>query len=368
MTEDRRRVLDMLSEGKVSVDEAERLLQALQGTRRVEAPEGGGMDVQLPGREDLQNTPEEIEGNLEGELEGDLEGALEGRLEGDIEGELEGLEDSLARWSEEEKGGGEKDGKRSMRDDTFTVGDKPRLEVRGFSGRVRVNSGSPGTIRVRAKLKDPRRIEYNAVQEGDRVKVEARPDRQSEGILPGPFGRHSGVNIEVVVPVATAVDLETSNGPVEVRGTEGGGTLMTTNGRIKVEGFKGELEATTSNGAVTLKTFSGSAVLATSNSRIAIEDGRGRFEARTTNGSVKFQGSMEPGSRNRLSTTNGNIKVALVPDPSLKLTAGTVNGRVRCEVPGFVATEDRRRKVEGTVGQGEAELTARTTNGSIAIQ
>ena len=31
MTEERRRVLDMLSEGKVTVEEAERLLKALQG-------------------------------------------------------------------------------------------------------------------------------------------------------------------------------------------------------------------------------------------------------------------------------------------------------------------------------------------------
>ena len=364
MTEDRRRVLDMLSEGKVSVEEAERLLKALQGSRRVDAREGGGMEERIPGHEDLQ-TP--LEG-LEEDLEGALEGRLEGELEEDLEGALEGLEHSLAGWSEDEKGGRDRDGRTSMRDDTFTVGDKPRLEVHGFSGRVRVIGGSPGSIRVRAKLKNPHRIEYSAVQEGDRVKVEARPDRQSERMLPGPFGQHCGVNIEVVVPAATAVDLETSNGPVEVRGTEGGGTLMTTNGRIKVEGFKGELEATTSNGAVTLKTFSGTAELATSNSRIAIEDGSGRFDARTTNGSVKFQGSMVPGSRNRLSTTNGNIKVALGPDPSLKLTAATVNGRVRCEVPGFVAIQDRRRKVEGTVGKGEAELTARTTNGTIAIQ
>lgn len=364
MTEERRRVLDMLSEGKVSVDEAERLLKALQGTRRVEAPEGGGMDVQIPGHEDLQNP---LEG-LEGELERDLEGALEGRLEGEIEGELEGLEDSLAGWSEDKKGGGDRDGRTSMRDDTFTVGDKPRLEVHGFSGRVRVNSGSPGSIRVRAKLKNPHSIEYRAVQEGDLVKVEARPDRQSGRVLPGPFGQRCGVNIEVVVPVATGVDLETSNGLVEVRGTEGGGTLRTTNGRIKVERFKGDLEASTSNGAVTLKTFSGSAELATTNSRISIEDGSGRFDARTTNGSVKFQGSMEPGGANRLSTTNGSIKVALGAEPSLKLAAAADNGRVRCDVPGFVPTLDRRRKVEGTVGKGGAELTARTTNGSIAIE
>ena len=102
---------------------------------------------------------------------------------------------------------------------------------------------------------------------------------------------------------------------------------------------------------------------------MSIEDAHGRFDARTTNGTIKFQGSIEPGTDNRLSTTNGNIKVALDDNPSLKLTAATVNGRVRCEVPGFVASVEKRHKLlKGTVGAGEAELSAKTVNGSVAIQ
>ena len=66
--------------------------------------------------------------------------------------------------------------------------------------------------------------------------------------------------------------------------------------------------------------------------------------------------------------TNGNIKVALDAEPSLKLTAATVNGRVRCEVPGFVASVNKRQKIEGTIGAGETELIAETKNGSIVVQ
>ena len=40
MTDERRRILDMLSEGKITVEEAERLLEALQGTHRVETKNG----------------------------------------------------------------------------------------------------------------------------------------------------------------------------------------------------------------------------------------------------------------------------------------------------------------------------------------
>ena len=344
MTEERRRILDMLSEGKVTVEDAERLLEALQGTHR-ETHKGRGIDAPLspipsvealspiPGVEVLQDT-------------------------------LEGLEESLSE-SDSDNDARDEDDKTSMRDDTFAVGGNPRLVVRGFNGRVRVRAGEPGSIRVRARLKKPHEVKYSAAQEGDLVTVEAKPDRPAEGFR---HGQSSGANIEVTVPGTTSVDLATSNGPVELRGTEGGGEVQTKNAPIRVEQFKGDLNATTKNGSITVKTLSGSAELSTMNSRVSIEDGRGRFEVRTINGPIKFQGSMEPKSHNKLSTLNGNIKVALDAEPSLVLTAATTNGRVRCEVPGFVAAIEKRHKLEGTMGTGEAELIAETKNGSIVVQ
>ena len=340
MTQERRRVLDMLSEEKITVEEAEHLLEALQGTHR-ETRKGHGINASISPIPSVE--------------------ALE-------EG-IEELEESLSEWSESENGDRDKDGKMSVCNDTFAVGDNPRLVVRGFNGRIRVHAGSPGSIRVRARLKNPHCIEYSAAQEGDIVTVEAKPDRQSEGFLPGlGLSRQLGANIEVTVPVTTSVDLATGNGPVELRGTEGEGAVQTKNGRIRVEKFKGDLKATTKNAPIAVKTLSGSAELCTSNSRVSVEDAHGRFDVQTTNGTIKFQGSVEPKSRNRLKTSNGSIRVALDAEPSLKLTAKTLNGRVRCEVPGFVESVNSRHKLEGTVGTGEAELIAKTMNGSIAIQ
>ena len=351
MTEERRRILDMLSEGKVTVEEAERLLEALQGARR-ETRKKSRINAPLspiPGVEALQDTL----------------GGLGEEIGKGLEEGLAGLEDSLSEWSEGDNAARDEDDKTSMRDDTFAVGDNPRLVVRGFNGRVRVRAGEPGSIRVRARLKKPHEVKYSAAQEGDLVTVEAKPNRPSEGFR---HGQHAGANIEVTVPGTTSVDLATSNGPVELRGTEGGGEVQTKNGPIRVEQFKGDLNAKTKNAPIAVKTLSGSAVLSTLNSRVSIEDGRGRFEVRTINGPIKFQGSMEPKSHNKLSTLNGNIKVALDADPNLVLTAATTNGRVRCEVPGFVAAIEKRHKLEGTMGTGEAELIAETKNGSIVVQ
>ena len=326
MTEDRRRVLDMLSEGKIAVEEAERLLKVLRGTRH--------------------KTREGSEASRAGSAS-----------DNSADKSFEAFEESYGELDEQPK--------TSIRDDAFAVGANPNLVVRGFNGRIRVHAGEPGSIRVRARLKHG--VQYSAAQEGDLVKIEAKPDRQPEGFLHRLSRQSAGANIEVVVPVATSVDLTTSNGPVELQGTENSGAVQTKNGPIRVEQFKGDLNATSKNAPIIVKTFSGSAVLATMNSRVSIEGAHGCFDARTTNGTIKFQGSFEPKSHNRLSTSNGNIKVALDADPSLELTAATVNGRVRCEVPGFVAAIEKRDKLEGTVGAGETELIAETKNGSIAI-
>ena len=150
MTEERRRILDMLSEGKISVDDAERLLGAMRAAGRVQTLEGPD-----------ESPYDEIE-----------------------RGVRERVNVVLDRQDEAH-----------TRDDTFEVGETPRLEVRGFNGRVCVESGEPGSIRVRAKLKNPRGVEYSAVQEGNLVKVEATPRHRSDHFLSGLFGtQHRGEN------------------------------------------------------------------------------------------------------------------------------------------------------------------------------
>ena len=323
MTEERRRVLDMLSEEKITVDEAERLLRALQNTYPVDTVDGPAA-----------SPSEEVENGSRKRISVVLDSGDRG----------------------------------STRENTFEVGETPRLEVRSFNGRVLVHAGEPGSILVKAKLKNPRGVEYSAVQEGDLVKVEATPTKRSDHFLSGLFGGGTGVRVDVSVPADTSVDVVTSNGPVELRGTERDAALRTSNAPVKIERFKGDLSAQTSNAPITVETLHGSADLKTSNGPVSIDDVHGRFDAKTINGPVRFSGSMEPGGRNRLVTSNGNIKVKLELNPSLKLEASTVNGMVRCDSPGFVASVNTFRKLEGTVGEGEAELVAKTVNGLIAIR
>ncbi len=334
MTEDQQRVRKFLAEGRISENEAERLLHALEANRNEEQSQ----------RVAVEEHPEVLDrlgGSWAEEIDEDVRQRIAAALDVDEAG--------------------------STGDDSFDVGANPRLRVRGLNGRVRIVAGDAGTIRVRVTLKNRHAVEYRCVQDGDLVNVEVLPVKGSGGLLSGFFGQRRGADIDVTVPVTTSVDLASSNGPVEVRGTEGDGTLQTSNAPIRIERFKGGLEARTSNGRIKVDRFQGNAELATSNGRISIDDGIGQFDVKTSNGSISFQGKLDPLSSNRLITSNGGIKISLIGDPDVKVEASTVNGRVRCELSGFSASVDTGRKIEGAVRDGETELVARTVNGSVTI-
>ena len=66
-------------------------------------------------------------------------------------------------------------------------------------------------------------------------------------------------------------------------------------------------------------------------------------------------------------TSNGGVDVTLQGIPSVRLDASTSNGTVTSSLPIVTAsTEDTH--LAGTLGEGEAELTIHTSNGSVTVQ
>ncbi len=65
-------------------------------------------------------------------------------------------------------------GATETRNDTFVVGDAPRVIVTGDNGRVIVISGPVRTVSVDATLRKPNKIEYEVAQEGDMIRVTAK--------------------------------------------------------------------------------------------------------------------------------------------------------------------------------------------------
>ncbi len=251
-------------------------------------------------------------------------------------------------------------GPTETRDDSFSVNGTATLVVNGDNGWITVNTGTDDEVRIQATLRGIDRIDYQVSQDGNTITVLAEIDQ-------GWFISNVGVDITITAPVSTDVELEISNGAIELNGIEGTGTLRTSNGEIVLENVKGDFEGRTSNGKIEVDTLEGAAFLRTSNGGLDLQEVTGEVDAETSNGGISYSGDMIAGGDNRLITSNGNVDVELLGTPSIELDASTSNGDITSELP-ITATTTGDDHLVGTIGDGEADLYIRTSNGNVMIR
>jgi DUF4097 and DUF4098 domain-containing protein YvlB len=140
------------------------------------------------------------------------------------------------------------------------------------------------------------------------------------------------VEYDVTVPRSMSLNVETTNGTIEVNGVSGLLKVETTNGSIRLDRCAGNIDATTTNGRVTAELL-----------------------------------SIDRTHANRLSTTNGKIVLTVPSSLAAEIDASTTNGSIDSELA--VTTHSiSHHSLRGTVNGGGAELRLRTTNGSIEIR
>ena len=168
----------------------------------------------------------------------------------------------------------------------------------------------------------------------DGLHITTRYPKRNEGLFDWLAGMNVSmtVNYEITVPRSMNVDLENTNGGIDVSDVRGSMHISNTNGHIEMLRCAGNVDAETTNGHV---------------------------RAELTDVSAKGV---------RLETTNGRVSVTLPRALSARLDAQTTNGRINSDLP-ITTTKFEKTSVRGTInGGGGADVKLRTTNGSIDIQ
>ena len=228
-------------------------------------------------------------------------------------------------------------------DRTFDARPGATFTLDNVNGHVNVASWDQPRIRVYAvktvsRSDDPRaalnalKVEMTPHDGGVTVHT-VYPNHGSLGILDILTGNWSDAKVEydITVPRSMSLDVETTNGAIEVRGVSGMLKVESTNGHIKLDRCAGSVDASTTNGRVTAELL-----------------------------------SVDRDKTNRLSTTNGRIVLTVPPSLAAEIDASTTNGGIESELP--VATHSMgRHSLRGTINGGGAPLHLRTTNGSIEI-
>lgn len=335
MNEEQKLILNMLSEGKISADEAQKLLEALQSRQQAEAPR----------REYSKSSePQSFVGGI-----------------------MESIRTGLANFDFSFDIGG--DTNRILLEETHTgqfAQDGVELDLRAKNGSIRVESwDQPGyqlniLKRVRAATREQAEdiaAEYTyASIDGGRLQA---GDHQAKKA-----GNRIYVSLRLRLP----------------RNHSYHGLVKTMNGSIELNGLDlGELELGSMNGSVKVREVKGTAVLAkTVNGSLRIEGGLGRVDGTTTNGSVGVLNFAED-SNNRLETVNGRVevKVPARSDVGIRVLARTTSGSIRLSHSKVEKVNKERgvasRRLEGySVNWNQAphqvELDLRSVNGSIKIE
>ncbi|PYE51171.1 DUF4097 family beta strand repeat-containing protein [Deinococcus yavapaiensis] len=196
------------------------------------------------------------------------------------------------------------------------------VRVETFNGSVTVTSGSKRptvTAEVRGEA------EMSVAREGATLVV--------RGVKKNVWAMNRGVSFRLALPKDIVLNLESSNGDIEVTGPAKDVTAKTSNGSVDVRAAHGELRAETSNGRVTIEDVA----LAADSQNVVV----------SSNGSVRIRG--------------------LEAEGGLNVTGKTSNGSLVVNLPTFEVDTERHAFTAHKVGRGAATLNVETSNGSLDV-
>ena len=151
------------------------------------------------------------------------------------------------------------------------------------------------------------------------------------GWLFGESGKSFSVQYEIKVPKQVDLNIETTNGDVEVENIAGRLKLESTNGQISGREISGQ------------------------------------SRCKTTNGSIKMEFTEISGDdKMTFKSTNGSIKLYLPDDFGADVDLKTTNGRISSDFP-FTGQKSKTH-FSGTIIDNRNELSCSTTNGNIDLR
>ncbi len=190
----------------------------------------------------------------------------------------------------------------------------------------------------------------------ERSPAEVRVETHNPSAIGGFFdwlagsGSETSVTYRVDVPRSVRLQVETINGALAVRGTDGAAHLKTVNGALQANDVHGPLEAASVNGS------------------IEVGGATGRVHANTTNGEIDVRlAAVAAGEETRIASTNGGVTVHLPAGARASLDARTVNGEVESPLPRAASSHGGRHLV-GDLNGGGGKIEISTTNGGIHIE
>jgi DUF4097 and DUF4098 domain-containing protein YvlB len=223
------------------------------------------------------------------------------------------------------------------------------LEIRNVSGPILIEGWNQDYVQVhyvkRARTsKYLEEFEIEIEPQGTRLSI--RPIYRK--ITGSPFG---SVSFDLKVPTSI-VEIRANNisGSIKIEntGAEVDQALETVSGRIETE----------RSGSLTAKSISGAISFASTGETLDINSTSGRIHGEIL--------ALDPGGSVDIDTVSGAVDLEVFPELDADLKLQSVSGSISCDFPVQI-TEQKRNKLEGTVGDGTVPFDVRTVSGRISL-
>ena len=427
MNDERSMILKMLQDGKISLEEANALLDVLNEEPEEDAggfaktEEGAQADADSsaagPRPGGASSTSSASAGGASSSREGGSTGTGAGPRGVHVDVDLSGLKESLrmTMGSVRETIRGVSD---TLRDAFSDLGDVDIVQEFGRAmGRVRAaderelhaQAGSSGTLRIAHKWGDVRvtGVDATAISGTARVTCWAADqeaadaalgatslelvNENGEWVLEGHPGSERGtrIDVELTVPRGFDVSVSTASGDLWLEDLAGSQTVNTMSGDINVASLgsgsgdvhtvstkSGDVIAAALAGDITLNSLSGDISvngfrgvlrITSKSGDIRVSDGRGSAQLRAMSGDVHVR-LLELGDEPlRLTSVSGDVRLIVPKDASLELEARSTSGEVGVQLP--LQDESRsEHKVSGLADGGALRAELSSVSGDVDVR
>jgi hypothetical protein len=224
------------------------------------------------------------------------------------------------------------------------------IDLENIAGSVTVHGWDRDYVRVEYVKSAPTRQYLDDLYVGiERNRGVLEISRESRKTGPSMRGT---IRFEMWIPATVAeLDIKSVSGKIELEGMSDTVDLdlATTSGRI----------LTDNGGNFRAKSISGSVDFVSTGDEVDIRTTSGRIE-----GTVR---KMVPDGRIEIRSVSGSVRIAVPADFGAQVDLRSVSGSVNTDMPVEVFSS-KRNSLEGTIGDGGAEVDISTTSGSIRIR
>lgn len=265
---------------------------------------------------------------------------------------------------------------------SVTADPQGEVKIENFSGSVVVRGWDKNEVTVTGTLgRDVEELKINSKGRQVRVKVEFDERGGSRKI---------SSHLEIQVPSASLVDVETVSAEITVDGLSGSLQVETVSGDLTVEGSLDLLDVETVSGQVDvlastqdlkLEGVSGDLQLVGVTGRVDVQTVSGDVEIRgeslseleveVVSGDLDVYGAPAPGSEIELSSHSGDVTLWLPSTTSATFDVQTFSGDIE-NLLGPPARKTSRytseRELKFTLGDGSADIEVESFSGTVAIR